>query len=98
MDENNINININDEENIENNLIHENDINIDNNIEKINSESSIISTFNSDKYMETYGKEEIENIKIREINLSEESQDSDYSEEINEDEITAFENELLSKT
>ena len=58
----------------------------------VNSESSIVS-FNSDKYLETYG-----NVKIKEINLSEESEDSDYSEEINEDEITAFEQELLSKT
>ena len=78
-------------------LIEEGDLNLDNldNLDNsnINSESSIISTFNSDKYMETYG-----NIKIKEINLSEESEDSDYSEEINEDEITAFEQELLSKT
>lgn len=75
-------------------LIEEGDLNLDNlDNSNINSESSIISTFNSDKYMETYG-----NIKIKEINLSEESEDSDYSEEINEDEITAFEQELLSKT
>lgn len=74
-------------------LIEESDLNLDNldNV-NVNSESSIIS-FNSDKYLETYG-----NVKIKEINLSEESEDSDYSEEINEDEITAFEQELLSKT
>ena len=75
-------------------IIEESDLNLDK-IESsnVNSESSIISTFNSDNYMETYG-----NVKIKEINLSEESEDSDYSEEINEDEITAFEQELLSKT
>jgi hypothetical protein len=74
-------------------LIEESDLNLDNldNV-NVNSESSIVS-FNSDKYLETYG-----NVKIKEINLSEESEDSDYSEEINEDEITAFEQELLSKT
>jgi hypothetical protein len=76
-------------------LIDDENLNMDNNLEEnLNSESSIISTFNSDKYMETYGT----NVKIKNINLSEESQDSDYSEEINEDEITAFEQELLPKT
>ena len=51
---------------------------------------------NSENFIESYNTN---NINIKEINInSEESVDSNYSEEINADEIKNFESELLSKS
>ena len=57
---------------------------------KNDTDTSVISNFNSEKFLETYGGPNIRNIE-----LSEESKDSDYSEEINSDEIANYEESLI---
>jgi len=63
--------------------------------DNLDTDTSIISNINnSENIIETYN-----NMKITNINFnSEESEDSDYSEEINQDEIKQFETELLTKS
>ena len=65
-------------------------------IDTLDTDTSVISNINnSENFIESYNTT---NIKIKDINInSEESVDSNYSEEINEDEIKEFESELLSK-
>ena len=59
----------------------------------IDTDTSIITNLNSDRILESYGT----NIHIRDIDLdvSEESNNSDYSEEIHSDEISGWEESLI---
>lgn len=80
------------------NLIEKKEENIGNEIiiDTLDTDTSVISNINnSENFIESYNTNNI-NIKAIHIN-SEESVDSNYSEEINEDEIREFESELLSK-
>ena len=65
-------------------------------IDTLDTDTSVISNINnSENFIESYNTN---NINIKAINInSEESVDSNYSEEINADEIREFESELLSK-
>jgi len=62
------------------------------------TDTSIISNINnSENYIESYNTNQ--NYEIKEIKFnSEESNSSDYSEEINQNEISQFESELLAKS
>jgi hypothetical protein len=83
----------------DNHLIEKKDENIENQIiiDTLDTDTSVISNINnSENFIESYNTN---NINIKEINInSEESVDSNYSEEINADEIKNFESELLSKS
>lgn len=83
----------------DNHLIEKKDENIENQIiiDTLDTDTSVISNINnSENCIESYNTN---NINIKEINInSEESVDSNYSEEINADEIKNFESELLSKS
>jgi len=80
------------------NLIEKKEDNIGNEIiiDTLDTDTSVISNINnSENFIESYNTN---NINIKAINInSEESVDSNYSEEINADEIREFESELLSK-
>ena len=75
---------------INNNEVEEIEVNIDG--DNIDSETSYMSNLNSENFIETYG------INIKELQLSDVSNvssNSDYSEEINSDEINDYESQIL---
>ena len=75
---------------IDNNNDDEVEVNIDGN--NIDSETSYMTNLNSENFIETYG------INIKELQLSDVSNgssNSDYSEEINSDEINDYESQIL---
>ena len=75
---------------INNNEVEEIEVNIDG--DNIDSETSYMSNLNSENFIETYG------INIKELQLSDVSNvssNSEYSEEINSDEINDYESQIL---
>jgi hypothetical protein len=77
------------EDNDDKEIINDSNLEIEQNLNN-DTDTSIMSNFNSDKILETYGGPQIKN-----IDLSEESKDSDYSEEIDSDEIAGWEQKLI---